>query len=263
MKPKFKKVRLPGTRQKQLGDGKELPERSKPLIDSIIKEYEAKAPKNSRILGLSDATGSMLSIWDETRAHITEMIRRIAELGKFQMKWVAYRDYCDGADVLKASGWHNSLGPLLDFVKTIDCFGGGANDGEAVEHALAHAVKEKNVTRILLIGDEPPHAERDYKRQAARLAEQKRPVYSFVVPYDDSGVDPRTERMFEEISTITGGASTILTKAQDILDVIVMNAADDIGGEEMVEQYIEKYRAQIPVRIRREYKQKLLQAGRK
>lgn len=197
--------------------------------------WPGRKKKESRLLGLSDATGSMIGLWDSTKRHIKEMISRINEFGSFEIKWVAYRDYCDGAGILESSAWHRKPEPLLRFIDSISCYGGG-DFPEAVEKALQYAVKDKKVSRIVLIGDAPPHPERDYANQAMKLAKQGKPVFSFVVGYD-----PETTETFKRIAEITGGVSTQLNSADDLLDMVVLTMADEMGGKESVERYLGKY----------------------
>ncbi len=208
----------------------------------------------SSLIGLSDATGSMAGIWQTTRQQIKELVKRLTELGTFQLQWAAYRDYCDGDLVIQASGWTRQANPLLAFIDSIEC-GGGGDEPEAVERALEHAVADRLATRVVLIGDAPPHAERDYVAQARRLAELHRPVFTFVV-----GDSPETIRTFAEISEISGGKSARLTNAQDLIDLVVLTAAQDIGGSESVEQYLSKYSARLS-ESSREYARLLLGPG--
>jgi hypothetical protein len=80
----------------------------------------------------------------------------------------------------------------------------------------------------------------DYLAQADRLAQLRRSVFSFVV-----GNSRHTIRTFAEISQITGGKSMLLTNAQDLIDLLVLTVADDIGGGELMEQYLTKYSDQL------------------
>ncbi len=236
MSGRFKRPGLPprGSQPQLPGGGREgeaAPERPQ-TFEQVYEKYEAQAQKASKLIGLSDATGSMAGVWDATRRHITEMISRISEVGRFEIRWVAYRDYGDGNGLIEPSGWHDQAQPLLDFINAIRCYGGDDFE-EAVERALEFAADDPKATRVILIGDAPPHPERDYLAQARRLAELQRPVFSFVV-----GQASATARTFEEISRLTGGKSMQLTRMEDLLDVVVLTAAEDIGGEVAVRVYV-------------------------
>ena len=260
MSERFKRPGLPhhGSRN-QLPDGEReggsTPARPQ-TFEEVYEKYEARAAKVSRLIGLSDATGSMAGVWDATRRHITEMISRISELGRFEVRWVAYRDYGDGNGLLEPSGWHDQAQPLLDFINAIRCYGGDDFE-EAVERALEFAADDPKATRVILIGDAPPHPERDYVAQARRLAELQRPVFSFVV-----GQSSATARTFAEISNLTGGKSMQLTKTEDLLDVVVLTAADEMGGEEAVREYVRKWAPRLSDSARR-YASLLLGEGAK
>lgn len=212
-------------------------ERSRSL-DDVLRKYKPAA-KVSRLIGLSDATGSMASVWSGTRRLLTEMFKRIAELGEFEMKWVAYRDYCDGNGLIEQSRWEYKIDPLLAFVRSIECYGGGDWE-EAVEKGLELAANDNNATRVLLIGDAPPHPNSDYSHQAKRLGQANRPVYSFVV-----GKNTETFRVFSEISQLSGGACCYLENVDDLLDVVVIAAAHDLGGESLVLEYTKKYEKRL------------------
>ena len=210
----------------------------KPAItkgEELIEKYKKK--RVSRLICLSDATGSMEPHWSAVRKILVELVQRISEMGQFEIHWVAYRDYDDKRTLIEKSGWQNTSQPLLNFINQIRCIG-GADTPEAVEYALSIAANDDKATRIVLVGDAPPHSERDYKAQSKKLASLHRPVFSFVV-----GDDPDTVRTFKEISDITGGVSAKLTSINDILDLIAITIAEDIGGKSSVEEYLKKYDA--------------------
>ena len=151
-----------------------------------------------RLLCLSDATGSMEPLWASSKRHIETMLRRIEELagaGRVELKWVAYRDYDVPAALLQCSEWTTDAAALLAFLDGVRCYGGGDFE-EAVEAALALANREAaEPTRVLLIGDAPPHKEKkgekagthnhvletDWARECDELARKGIPVYTFQV----------------------------------------------------------------------------------
>ena len=151
-----------------------------------------------RLLCLSDATGSMEPLWASSKRHIETMLRRIEELagaGRVYLKWVAYRDYDVPSCLLQCSAWTQDARELLAFLDGVRCHGGGDFE-EAVEAALALANREEAApTRVLLIGDAPPHGEKagqklanhnhvletDWARECGELARKGIPVYTFQV----------------------------------------------------------------------------------
>ena len=158
------------------------PEPTKSLepAKSDVDGYQ-KTGGEAAVLILFDATGSMSGLWDGTKSIINEMVKRITKVGRVKLKCVAYRDYCDGDRIFEYSGWHTKAEPLLDFMRRIKCDGGG-DEPEAVEDALEFAYREKeNVTRVILIGDAPPHSVDKAKRQSLNLNKRGCPVFAFLV----------------------------------------------------------------------------------
>jgi hypothetical protein len=245
----FKRPKLPGASPSHLlGEGDAQP-RSPRTTEDVLARYAQE--RVSRLMGLSDATGSMSRVWRTTRGYIRALLKRVGEIGSLEVNWVAYRDYDMKSEILESSGWHRSSEPLIRFIEGITCQGGG-DFPEAVEVALKYAADDKMATRVVLIGDAPPHPERNYRAQAGRLAQLSRPVYGFVV-----GQDRDTFRAFEEISSITGGVCTTLGSEQDLLDLVAMTAAHDIGGSDAVETYLSRHSHQLHDGARN-YAQKLL-----
>ena len=215
--------------------------------------------KFCRMICLSDATGSMGRIWSATRDCITEMLRRIDEIGdgQFELMWVAYRDYSDGGGLLENSRWTKDPSELVEFVNGIRCYGGG-DYPEAVEEALRLVNQEtaiQQVTRALLIADAPPHPETkgqtlqwhgdrvmetDYMAEAKQLSENKVPVNTFRL--NDK---PPLVQSFNQIAEMTGGESLLLDVSRNgsntLMDIIAETALEDIGGSELVLEYRSRY----------------------
>ena len=190
----------------------------------------------SSTIFLFDATGSMKRFWSETREIMSEMVNRITKVGNVKLKCVAYRDYCDADRLFEQSGWHSEATPLIDFISRIVCNGGG-DDPEAVEDALELAYKEKEkVTRVVLIGDAPPHSLNAAREQAKMLGKQGKPVFAFLVGgAHDAG------NAFSQIAKVSNGAYGRLSNYKDLLDMMSVAIVHDIGGSGEVEKYIKKY----------------------
>lgn len=110
-----------------------------------------------------NSTGSMSAVWNAAKSSITEMVKRIVTIGgigKSELQWVGYRDYSDKAPtpILEQSVWTSNAEVLQAFINKIVCTGGG-DAPEAVEKALEFANNSPDVTRVILIGDAPPHME--------------------------------------------------------------------------------------------------------
>lgn len=221
----------PLARSEKSLDNSMVKQGKKVSYDSLIQKYS----KQTRILGLVDATGSMQPVWNQTRDSIKELISRLLKVGQFELSWVAYRDYCDGYRIIEQSNWSNSADEFNKFIGNITCNGGG-DFPEAVEKALEVGVNEKEVSRIILIGDAPPHEDGDYQERAIALGQKKRPVYSFVV-----GDDADTYRTFTEISRLSGGICSRLKDDKDILDLIAITVVDEMGGKKSLDKYVKQY----------------------
>jgi hypothetical protein len=207
----------------------------------------------SRIICVSDATGSMSSVWNNAKSTIHEMINRITAIGgagKSELMWVAYRDYCD-TNLLENSEFTADASVLQNFINNIKCTGGG--DGpEAVEIGLQKANETPGITRVILIGDAEPHLEgkgnyveyhkrklaTDYLEQANLLAEKHVPVYCCYMNTNLNLVNS-----FTKISEITGGKAVLFADTNTLMDVVSENVLHDIGGEELVLEYRMTYHA--------------------
>jgi hypothetical protein len=215
--------------KKEIRESKEVKRVSNGTVYSSTKG-------ESSIMFLFDATGSMARFWRETKEIMNEMVNRITKVGNVKLKCVAYRDYCDGDRLFEQSKWHSKAEPLIDFIGGIVCNGGG-DDPEAVEDALALAYKEKEkVTRVVLIGDAPPHSLDKAKEQAKMLGKNGRPVFAFLV-----GRDGETGNAFSQIAKVSNGAFGKLGNYKDVLDMISVAIVHDLGGSGEVEKYLKKY----------------------
>lgn len=196
----------------------------------------SSADGESAILLLFDATGSMQPLWNETREVIKEMVERITKVGNVKLKCIAYRDYCDGDKIFEYSKWHTNAEPLFNFIKKIECDGGG-DAPEAVEDALELVYKEKEkVTRVILIGDAPPHSLEKAQHESTKLNKKGIPVFAFRV-----GNDYETGVAFSEIAKLSGGSYADLQHYRDLLDMVSVAIVHDVGGSEGVEKYIKEY----------------------
>eukprot|EP00959_Pyramimonas_sp_CCMP1952_P407327 8536858-Pyramimonas_sp.AAC.2 len=137
------------------------------------------------------------------------------------------------------------------FVNQIRCGGGGGE--EAVEHALAEVRREhahQPVTRVLLLGDAPPHQEKrgqivegrvlqtDYINEAQELAKAGVPVFTFHIHTQNIRGLVET---FTYIAETTKGATAELDSPSKLIDVVCESALDDIGGSELVAEYKARY----------------------
>lgn len=225
-----------------------------------------------RLLCLSDATGSMARVWSKTQDSIRTMLERISIIsggtGNIEVKWLAFRDYeLDRSKVLEASPWTDDPASLVKFVGGIQCLSDhGCDYPEAVEAALHYVNKDPGLpTRVLLIGDAPPHHEgkgkkleslkvhasnlepgalvhggvlsTDYLEECAKLKKKNIKVFPF---YLHEGA----KASFDEIAKMTGGESKTLdaSDAESLVHAVCETALEDIGGTEMQKKYRAQYR---------------------
>ncbi|HWK95086.1 MAG TPA: vWA domain-containing protein [Pseudolabrys sp.] len=196
-----------------------------------------------------DATGSMSGLIDMAKKAITEILKRvIAGAGRpVEIMLVAYRDYDVPQEVVEASKLTGDANALIAWLNRIDAHGGGANDGEAVERALATIIDAASFDAIVMAGDEPANSAaflREKKGKGAataedlarRLGQAKTPVHTFVV-----GDDPRTVSSFASIATLSGGKSGKLDGSNAMIDMAVMAMLAKLKGSEGVRTYMSHY----------------------
>jgi len=238
-------------------------------LNSFKTLYEHLKPRPTksqcmRMVVLSDATGSMNKLWGNARQTITTIVTRMKELTEeyarkhqlssvdFQFQWIAYKDYSD-TPVLQKSGWTSDANLLQQFINRIQCEGGGGDGPEAVEHALQEARQDHEstpISRVILIGDAPPHPEKageklpshnhilktDYMEEARKLKALDVPVFCFRV-----GDWVRAWDTFKEIATVTGGEVEDLDP-EKLQRRICESGLEEIGGSELVAEYRARYR---------------------
>lgn len=146
-------------------------------VEEVRAKYQRLQETETRILLLFDATSSMSPYWTEVKRTIGEIIKRT--LTTAEMKIVAYRDDCD-EKIVQSSPWAKQAEDLSAFLDTVGCYGGG-DIPEAVDRALQLALEEQALTRVILIGDAPPHEQRDCTKEAEGLGQKRRPVYPIVI----------------------------------------------------------------------------------
>lgn len=208
--------------------------------EKVVREYATPKTRDSRTMLLVDATGSMASHWDHLRGNLEEIIGRLLQVGgRPHLKFVGYRDDCDGDRVIQQSAWHNDAGKLKDFIAGVHCEGGG-DWPEAVDRALRVAVDDQDgATSVVLIGDAPPHTQRGGETEAALLAKRNCPVYSVVV-----GGAEDTRKAFGQISRLSGGKSIELTKLDELYDVLGVVLARGMGDSAFA-NYLKRYQARL------------------
>lgn len=192
-----------------------------------VKSVTLHTQSNIHLIALVfDATGSMSGIWREAKANIKKLVTRQHELTpQAKLVLVAYRDYCDGNDLLKVFPPSADTNELVSFLDSIHCNGGG-DDPEAVEAALERVLELKPDLAIL-VGDAPPHGVvdammkgKDYREYAQKLGESKIPVYT-VSTNDDQDVTSS----FGEIAKLSKGKAFQLSQVDELIDLLSVATA--------------------------------------
>jgi len=222
---------------------------------NVIEYLESQNPeikRKSRIICLSDATGSMKKVWNNAKRDIEEMILRITKIGgvgNCSLKWIGYRDYSDNP-IVECSPWSTDPAVLQRFISNLKIDGGGNDGPEAVEIGMQSANMEEEVTRVILIGDASPHLEgkgnivqhfnkvleTDYILEANEFARKNINVHCFYMNEEESLV-----KSFSQIAEITGGKASKFSNANSLIHIISESVLGDIGGEQLIDDYRKTY----------------------
>ena len=229
----------------------------KKILNFLSQQNKIHATESKIVLCL-DATSSMSRLMKNLKEKLTEMINRVKAIAgdscKIAFNIIIYRDYdCKNGKLVDSSGWRTDAESLIDYVNNIEVHG-----GEDFEEAIEIGLREINAlptdqlpSRVLLMGDAPPHFERkgekikkqggyvletDYHIECQNLSEKSIPVYSF---YMHDGA----RESFHTISRLTNGDAKALDvcKENQLLDAVCLETLDDIGGEGMKQKYIDRF----------------------
>jgi len=194
-----------------------------------------------------DASGSMGSLIDAARASIGEIIRRVVnEAGRpIALRLYAYRDYdCLGSQypVLEQSELTSDVAALQRWLGAREATGGGGNDGEAVEAALADILRREEADAVLVAGDEPSNSRQHLRGGAAatasdlalRLKERNCPVHMFAVGSSQTCIAD-----FKKVSAASGGKFGRLDGGPDMIDMAVLAMLSRLQGDAGVRKYVE------------------------
>jgi hypothetical protein len=209
----------------------------------------SKISSQGRFAILLDATGSMSALINEARRDITEIINRISTEANCQVEIevIIYRDYdVPNHQLIEYSGLQSDPSLLRSWLSKVNVLGGGTNDGEAIEVALARGLQIQNLTAVMLAGDEPANSAEHIRqngpagmKSAAQLAadfgKQACPIHAFVV-----GQRASTVQSFKQIADISGGKAGYLNGSNDMLDMAVMAMLSSLRGRAAVEKYMKE-----------------------
>jgi hypothetical protein len=231
------KISLPARRARLLPEAGSTGRAQEALtVAQVVSRYEQAPARRVRCLLLFDATSSMQPYWTHVRATLDQIIERLLPVhGDMTLKIVAYRDDCDGPRIIESSGWSADAQTLAAFVGLVACAGGG-DTPEAVDRALQVAQAEQDdLSAVVLIGDAPPHPERDGCSEARALGTQQRPVFPIAV-----GGAENTREAFGAIARLSGGRMIDLDKIEELYDVLGVVLAR-AAGPSAFEGYLKRY----------------------
>jgi hypothetical protein len=206
----------------------------------------SKSAKGQFAIAL-DASGSMERLIDAARVSIGEIIQRVvAEAGRpIAIRLYAYRDYdCLGSQfpVLEQSELTADVSALQRWLGQREATGGGGNDGEAVEAALADVLQRQEADAVLVAGDEPSNSKQHLRGGAtataydlaARLKERNCPVHMFALGGSQTCIAD-----FKKVSAASGGKFGRLDGGPDMIDMAVLAMLSRLKGAAAVQRYVE------------------------
>lgn len=231
---------------------------SQPDIDAKLAVYMDKGRNleaSQRTAGIArrggtyaialDATGSMGGLIEAAKESISTIIQRVFKEASREIKiqLFIYRDYDVIEDILETSPLTNDPNVLLNWLSKINVFGGGGNEGEAIEKPLEAIFRAGDFSVVLLAGDEPPNNKSAKDRQvqtafdwAKKFGEKQLPVHTFVI-----GSCEDTDRDFRKLAKMTGGKCGRLDGSSEMIDMAVMAFLTDLKGRQSVVDYMSKY----------------------
>ena len=256
MAERFSKFRGKGKSGKT--SGKLVPRRSPNTVQTgkIVSEKPAirdigvvLGTNQGRFVIALDATGSMAQLIDMARQNIKTILTRItAEANcRIEIEVMVYRDYdVPETHLVERSGLQDNASALSRWLDARDVMGGGGNNGEAVEAALACAASMQDINAVLIAGDEPANPRGDIDAAGRRgqltaveiadaFGRRNIPVHTFVI--GDYGP---TVKSFGEIAHASGGKSGRLDGSATMIDQAVMAMLSALKGRSAVKQYMDK-----------------------
>lgn len=231
----------------------------------------------SRTVCLMDSTGSMSGLLSKAKNTVSTMFSRaraiLEEKGfpsdNFEVQFVAYKNYNAPSDqLLQVSPWESDPANLERFMTGVSAsFGIGPN--EAVEVAFEHINQMlsdgKVINQAILIADVPPNT-RDHvaeKRQYQSNSYWSNTRFAQATYYEDEldkmeklsdtsipihcfHVHTCAQSVFSQIAARTGGQSGALDinsdrGAEQLTQIVTERILDNLGGQDLVEAYREKY----------------------
>lgn len=208
---------------------------------------------------LLDATGSMEDLIGDAKAAVGKIVTHVnGEVqATVQFRFVAYRDYGDGADIIQASERSEDPGYLAEWLEGVKAEG-GQDIPEAIEHALLEVLRQNPPPDVVLLaGDAPSHTKEQLRverraqttKTAVEIAQDFRaadiPIYTFVVRQkvqipQAREIETQTIQDFQAIAQTSGGVSGVLDGSDAMLEMATMAILHRVGGKVAVDRFAER-----------------------
>lgn len=226
-------------------------------LSSPLNFHARESQKKTSIdlLFMCDTTSSMfgeISVAQETIKNIMSELKKRCN-GRIRFGLIAYKDYCDGADVIKSYDFTEDLSLAKSYVDQMNASGGGDSPealGLALHHATLAQFSPSAKRYCVLIADAPPHGlgsaddtmpngeEHDWLECASKLSEMNVVCYTCVC--DRSKNDDRLTLFMDTVARKTNGRCILLTNSSKIPAIIINGTTEDLEIENVVSQYIKE-----------------------
>jgi len=206
---------------------------SKSQVEAFLKKV-ATTPlvkadgERGRLVFAMDATASRQPTWDQACQLQGEMFTETAKLGGLDIQLVYYRGYGD----FVACPWSTRSEDLLKYMHQSHCIGGTTQIEKVLSHTLAESAN-RSVNALVFVGDCVEEHIDKLSNLAGQLGIHGIPAFMF-----QEGREPMAQRVFMEISKLSGGAychfdSGSAQQLRDLLGAVAVYAA---GGSKALER---------------------------
>lgn len=207
-------------------------------INTLAIDVACTTIDNLDIQFVVDATGSMGDEIEYLKVELNNIIEQIKQNNEqlnIRLGSVFYRDTRDEY-LTKQTPFSTNIKQTIDFIKGQSAGGGGDNP-EAVDAALAVAINEMEWSRdalariIFLVLDAPPHQHKLKEIQA--LTKQAAIQGIRIVPVVASGIDKSTEYLMRTMALATNGTYVFLTDDSGVGNPHLIPTTDEYEVEKL------------------------------
>lgn len=175
--------------------------KSQDPVQAFLNEVAKAQPPNAgsgraRLIFAMDATASREPSWDQACQVQGQMFLETAALGGLDVQLMYYR----GFNECKASRWVNNPSDLVTLMTSVMCLAGQTKIGRILKHAIKETDR-KRISALVFVGDAFEEDLDEVGHMAGQLGMLGVRTFMF-----QEGHDPRAERAFRHIATLTKGA---------------------------------------------------------